>query len=417
MSNILYNYKDLISDIRRFKRVDSDGMGRFDTPSATYFKVCFYFDQENGLLGTEGMDFTKNDITNSFTTKISALTSDTVKSANIHNTAFTYLLLNNETKRATYLKNFVQLLSNISTQAPWYFTKISGVDAALERKMFEKEFKIDEERKKISIECLPDAYDTRIGTLIDLYRSACYSYQMKREIIPANLRKFNMGIILFNAPLFDWQNNSLIGLLDREYNNPVKATIPDSNSYNEYICNTKLIEFRNCEIDINSSKSAYSDMTQEGPMESKYTIDIYFDDAYEARYNEMMQTVIGDFIKYDVNSQIVDTEYFGKTMEQDKNGLLTNIIGSVEGEISNAAASAIKKVALGNINGFNIDQAITTTQNMINGDVASMSIGAAKNTIYRRQQPEIQSNIGKSLPQWSDKALKNKAQSAVNGLI
>jgi hypothetical protein len=77
------------------------------------------------------------------------------------------------------------------------------LDTALERKIItETDFKL-EDRKSIVIKCLPDAYDNRIGTLLDLYRSICYSYTNKKEIVPANLRKFDMGIYIFNTPMYN----------------------------------------------------------------------------------------------------------------------------------------------------------------------------------------------------------------------
>jgi len=331
MNNVCVSYKDIIQSFRSFKKVDSKGFNRFDSPANLYFKIVFYFNEDQGLLGLDNMKF--DDTSSEFEKKIAALTSafngkgdkmkdepatsvKTLQNVTLKNTAYHYLLLNDELERARMLKKFVLLLSNINSTSPWYFSEITGLDGALERKMFDQEFKI-EERKTISIKCLPDAYDNRIGTLLDLYRAICYSYQMKKEILPANLRKFNMGILLFNAPIR--------GLGGKSGDSDAKIMIPEGpNDF--YISSCKLIELRNCEIDQNSSKSAYGTLKTEEPLAPEYTINIAFDDCYESRYNEVMQYVITDFLNVDIQpretEQYVDA--YGKSYEGTRQLRLTN---------------------------------------------------------------------------------------------
>ena len=189
-------------------KVDSVGPNRFDSPAALYYKIVFYFSDEHGLLGLYNVTVDNTDPSVSQAANMSASftgsseTPQTIKNNVFRNTAYNYLLLNDEMERAEYLKRFLILLSDISADSPWYFQEISGLDAALERKVFsDGEFKIEDKPKSITIKCLNDSYDNRIGTLLDLYRAACFSYQNKKEIVPANLRKFNMGILVFNAPI------------------------------------------------------------------------------------------------------------------------------------------------------------------------------------------------------------------------
>ena len=111
-------------------------------------------------------------------------------------------------ERAELLVEFVNLLSNINSESPWYFDEISGLEAALERKsLTERDFKFEEQRQKISIKCKPDSFDDRIATLLDLYRSITYSWALKREVIPSNLRKFDMGIYIFSDPIIPIHNS------------------------------------------------------------------------------------------------------------------------------------------------------------------------------------------------------------------
>ena len=172
--------------------------------------------------------------------------------------------INDENERAEKLKKFIYLLSDINSQSPWYWSSISGLDAAIERKSItDKDFKIEEERKQLSIKCLPDAYDQRIGTLLDLYRDICYSYTLKKEILPANLRKFDMGIYIFNTPIKELHGKAYDSELA-----PIKTEARISSQHNDYNLtyktSSKYFEFHNCEIDYNSSKTAWGEFTNEG---------------------------------------------------------------------------------------------------------------------------------------------------------
>ena len=311
MSNIsFFSYGDLIKERNQFRMVDYDGLGRFDTPSALFYKLVFYFSDESGLLGLNGI----NGFNDNVQERLSGFTHDKYR---LKNTAYNFLLLNDELERAEMLKNFLILLSEINSKSPWYFQEISGLDTALERKLFsENEFKVEDKPSQIQIKCLNDAYDDRIGTLLDLYRASCFSYQNKKEIVPRNLRKFNMGVLIFSAPIRGKGGKSGVK------NNRVK--IPFGDESNLYIPSTKLIELRNCEFDYNSAKSAIGTLnTTDAPFSPQYTITISFDDCYESRYNEIMQQVITDFINIDINQSrsgddLKDIKSNGKSIDYDK---------------------------------------------------------------------------------------------------
>lgn len=317
-TKFFYNYTNFVEERINFKKVDRVGINRYDSPAALYYKLVFYFTEDSGLLGLndiyidDSIDDIKDDIIVSklkkpfnYDTINDAARKDTdntdsVRYKNItmslKNTAYDYLLLNAEYDRAYMLKSFITLLSEINSSSPWYFQEITGLDTALERKMFsDGEFKIEDKPRQITIKCLHDAYDNRIGTLLDLYRAACFSYTEKKEVVPANLRKFNMGVLVFNAPIRGKGGKS--GIKEN------MIIIPDENTdQNYYIPSAKLIELRNCEIDYNSSKSAWGTLnTSSDPFSPEYTITINFDDCYESRYNEIMGSVVTDFINADIN--------------------------------------------------------------------------------------------------------------------
>lgn len=336
MANIVHTYYDLFREKSLFRRVDHEGMARFDNPAALYFKLAFYFSDDVGLIGCNGYDLEAESAlekevkqsTKAFKDKGKIEDANepntSVKNRVYSNTALNYLLLNDELERAELLKQFISLLSSINCDSPWYFKEISGIDGALERKFFSpgEDFKIEDKPRQLTIKCMAEAYDNRIGTLLDLYRAICYSYQAKREVVPANLRKFNMAIMIFNAPV--------LGKGGRGGTKDNRLRLPQSGDENSvYIPSMKYIEFRNCEFDYNSSKSAWGTINAEEPLEPEYTITINYDDAYEVRYNEIMQKVITDFIMIDIlperkDDKLPDINAHGKSYNDTESLKLEN---------------------------------------------------------------------------------------------
>lgn len=272
---------------------DGGDFNLFDTPTTKYFKILFYFN--NGDSESVVSDFNGGLLAPTWNINVNQ--SDLYR----YNSAWSYLKLNDEQERAELLEDFVNLLSNINSESPWYFEEISGLDNALERKTItDKDFKIDEERKKLSIKCRPDAYDDRIATLLDLYRSITYSWSMKREIIPSNLRKFDMGIYIFSDPVFPMHNASSERMGITLKNDYASMDISSSG----YVTSYKYIEFHNCEIDYNSGRTGLSSLKNSEGISPEYTIDIYFDDCYENRYNEFLGRSLGDMIALDTHIAI-----------------------------------------------------------------------------------------------------------------
>ena len=195
------SYISIYDTIQKFKKPDWTNLGNeFDTPSVKYFKIFFHFgdleaysSSNPGLYSSVFTDagllaptFLLNNTDYKFEPIREGMTDYQYYR---FNSAWAYLKNNGEEERAALLQYFIQLLSDVSSNFPWYFQSIEGLDTAVERVISDKEFKIDEDRKKISIKCLPDAFDDRIGTLLDLYRAITWSWSTKRMILPANLRK------------------------------------------------------------------------------------------------------------------------------------------------------------------------------------------------------------------------------------
>lgn len=286
----------------------ADEFNRLETPARLYFRIFFHFNTGHGLLNT-GNQYIDPD------PERVAYTENT-------NTAVSYLFTNGEHQRRQMLDDFVTLLSNINTYSPWYFQSIEGLQEALQRPEYTGEFKIDEEPRSITIKTLEDAYDNRISTLLDLYKAVAFSKIQRKEILPANLRRFDMSIYIINTPLayvhygYGLNPNTLtkrtLGLDGRSARPLAESNFDEVSfeipNYREWVdgssqifSSAKLIEFQGCEIDANSAASAYTEVKSDEPFGMSHEIKITFQDVMEQRYNDTLNRIIGDCIFMDMD--------------------------------------------------------------------------------------------------------------------
>lgn len=411
---------DSLGDVNRFKRVSREGFNITDSIDLRFFKLLFYFinDEEDptqvdffrggssGLLSPTWLDNPGPD--------------DYYK----YNSAWSYLKSNYEEERADALVQFITLLSNISSESPWYFQSISGVDEALAR----EKWSVSEERKKISIKCLNDPVDHRIESLLSLYRSIVWSHVRKCEVLPANLRKFDMGMFIFSGPI-----DGLVVKRDQNGNQSDWVKIGGFDNATDR-GNYKYIEFHNCEISLDSIKSGFGEMSNADGFEQEFTIDIYIDDCYEYEYNPFVLRSFGDFFVWDawtqqgidangdvtknVEDSWVDNEQkvnlIEESIKKELNDRLSywgaaenpyrNIIGGVAESAINSIKYSITG-GLGNIFGngvgiegaFNavdqeISQQIKSLQNKITGNIKESSTKISRTAVSAATAP-ITSNL------------------------
>jgi hypothetical protein len=245
-------------------------------PGWFYFKIFFHFDESFGLLG------------NILTEKPG-------------NTAYNYLLsrqnlfkYDNLQSRALALKKFVKYLSFINCNAPWFFDKIDGLDkATVSLNEFNKE-------KQITISCLEDAVDMRLTSLFHLYQYACYDEINMKEIIPENLRKFNMTIVLYHVPI-KYFSTQIPGA-DAKSLQGVGSSFSNRMSY-------KMFTFKGCEFNLESLGAIVpSSIDNAQPFSlAKSGIIINYDRVFTHLMNEWNQFMIGpDGIYFDKENKIDD---------------------------------------------------------------------------------------------------------------
>ena len=255
----------------------------FGAPSYFYFKIFFKFDTQHGLFG--------------------GLLNNEDRGVNGYNCASGYLasIGNSDVASQRFLVQdrfralvkFANTLSYINCTSPWFFKGVKGLDKA-NIPQTEEDYSKD---KTISIECNLESIDMRLNTLFDLYKFACYDDVTNKEIIPDNLRKFDMCVMVFQSPI-----KKLHSALKQ--NNSVILGMPNTDINKDNFMGFKLFEFLGCEFDVSSLSSLIpSDMNNEKPFEmGKGLINIKYNKCVRLNSNEFNGILFGDygmFYEYD----------------------------------------------------------------------------------------------------------------------
>ena len=239
-----------------------------------YFKIFFNFDTQYGLLG--------------------GILNNNGKPMSATNSAYMYL--QNVVSRGQFervmarkdaLVKFVRILAYINSNAPWFFKDVKNLNQANVPIMdgFSKE-------KSIEIGCREDSIDMRLTTLLDLYKFVTYDEINQKEILPENLRKFDMSVILFQVPL-RYFHTAFVTSDGESF--PYKNLNGDPSTGFANMMSFKMFSFINCEIDINSLGSMIpSSVSNEKPFTmGGGSIKITYDRVYTHTMNEFNKIMFG----------------------------------------------------------------------------------------------------------------------------
>lgn len=263
-----WGYKDFINERVSFQK----GLDSIATqPAWLYFKLFFKFDSSYGLLGgimksSDGSKFAANN------TAIQYLTRNYGKSSD------------NMGARRKSLVKFVRSLSYISSYAPWFFKSVKDVNNALNMNLNNLTAE-----KSIEIECSEEATDLRLLTLMDFYKYAAYDAINQKEILPENLRKFDLDVVVFQSPI-RYLQTSTRDLKGRKtvYKNLNAANMTDRMSF-------KLFSFQGCEIDYSTLNTMLPQtFSNQTPFQSSPTFKIKYDRVYQHNQNEFAKVLFGD---------------------------------------------------------------------------------------------------------------------------
>jgi hypothetical protein len=290
----IYSVEDYINDRNNFLkgiRMIGDELGWF------YFKIFFKFDTSFGLFGGVLKPIQSSIVGNS--------TSDFSTDIYPTNSALGYLwAISNFYKsekiadRLIALHKFVNMLSDIANNSPWFFKGVNGLATVMGN--YVDEFSKD---KVVELLLADERADMRIGTLLNLYKYLCYDDINCKEILPENLRKFEMQIALFHVPIKYFQTGILINNQDENEDGGTqihtinyKTMFPVQNSFSNMF-SFKIFSFLNCEFDI-ASFSKYLEGSQINNekafnLGTGATLTIKYDRVYYHEMNEWNQFMFG----------------------------------------------------------------------------------------------------------------------------
>lgn len=168
-----------------------DSLSGFSEPGTFFYKVFFNFNTSFGLLGSLVLD-TNGKAFSDVNSAWQYLTN------NINGSKFSERYRKILKRKRTNLENFGKLLNFLTLECPWFFSEIAGLHEILKLNDFNEI--CGKEKKSFTLKFNQDAIDMRVSTLIDLYRDACFDYTNFKEVIPENLRMFDMCIVLCAPP-------------------------------------------------------------------------------------------------------------------------------------------------------------------------------------------------------------------------
>ncbi len=273
-----WGYKDFINERVNFQK-GLDSM--MSEPSWLYFKIFFKFNTNYGLLGgilqSNGKRYGAENTAIQYLFRNGAFNQDS-------NIEGGYHANENMMSRAIALTKFVKTLSFISANAPWFFSSIKDVNSALTMNLENLTA-----TRSLEIECMEEAVDMRLMTLMDYYKLAAYDNINQKEVLPENLRKFDMDVVVFQSPI-RYLHTSSRDLKGRStvYKNLNSSNMTDRMSF-------KLFSFEGCEIDYQSLNNMLpQSFTSDKPFNSKPNFKINYTRAYQHNQNEFAQVLFGD---------------------------------------------------------------------------------------------------------------------------
>lgn len=266
-----WGYNDYIKERVNWQK----GINVFGTePGWFYFKIFFHFNTSTGLFG-------------------GILKDNGGKYMPGHNCAFKYMRAWADhyqaeamKSRITSLFRFVNILNNINNNAPWFFQSINGLDKTGIESLNEPW-----KNNEIEIKCLEESIDMRLTKLMEFYKFAAFDFINYKEIIPENLRKFDMTIVLFGVPIRYLDTHAKIN--GKEFQARQLNTRTDKGQSSNKMT-FKIYTFKNCEFNIASiNASTPSEVTNSDPFQmGKHSIKI----NYQKVFTGIQDGFSGDFV-------------------------------------------------------------------------------------------------------------------------
>ena len=319
-------------------------------------------------------------------------------------------LFQRSTHRRDMIKAFKAGFLYINKNSPYYFQSISGLDQLLKSdiKNVHKAASKPQRMGTLTIDCL-ESIDMRMFALSELYRKAIYDYTYQRSMLPENLRKFRMWLVVteirniqlsygindvlnpFSIPSVASAANALdsfnsqTGFLDKISGLNQKSTNTEQAPPENNLIGTDelgpyafIYQFDQCEFDFDDSYPSYGSIDNKGgsAVTNKFKIHVGRVKDYKIQFNQLSdilqkndnikQMVINDtwgslttgYREYDyvgtqgvgnlVDEEDVDQKDPGAFFKQMASDFITNSVA----DLKNIGVSKLESALLGNIYGL-----------------------------------------------------------------
>jgi len=251
-------------------------------------------------------------------------------------------------KRKEMLNAFKKGINYINRNCPYYFQSLSGLDNLLKTEIrnYHKQNYVFKRAGTLTIDCL-ESIDMRMFSLAELYRKAVYDFTYHRVMLPENLRKFRMWLVItelrniqlshnmndilnpFSIPsiaqgvnfLSDF--NSQTGLLNNASGLFGKPTNVEEENYDDEKFATYTLtpyafvyQFDQCEFDFDNTFPSYSTIDNKGgqAVTCQFKIHVGRVKDYKIQFN-----LLSDIIEKDDNiKQMVLSDIWGGIQNNDK---------------------------------------------------------------------------------------------------
>ena len=319
-------------------------------------------------------------------------------------------LFQRSTHRRDMIKAFKAGFLYINKNSPYYFQSITGLDQLLKSdiKNVHKAAGKPQRMGTLTIDCL-ESIDMRMFALSELYRKAIYDYTYQRSMLPENLRKFRMWLVVteirniqlsygindvlnpFSIPSVASAANALdsfnsqTGFLDKISGLNQKSTNTEQAPPQNNLLGTDelgpyafIYQFDQCEFDFDDSYPSYGTIDNKGgtAVTNKFKIHVGRVKDYKIQFNQLSdilqkndnikQMVINDtwgslttgYREYDyvgtqgvgnlVDEEDVDQKDPGAFFKQMASDFITNSVA----DLKNIGVSKLESALLGNIYGL-----------------------------------------------------------------
>ena len=303
-----------------------------------------------------------------------------------------YLNAVGQTTRASYLRAFVQGILEVQNSRPYYFQTIEGITEAYNKTMDMTDPFLGSKNDGGIIIGLLEAIDLKVTALFNLYKLACYDVKYRRNIIPANLRYFDVYVDIIEIRKF----NSV-----RRATTASNPNSPDNDSTRFVNNNTSVLTFRfnECTFDPAASSQVFANVANDGSgafatssmkwSYGKVEMESQFSGYNSALKDTGLMQPSGINGKINLQNNIWD-KITDKAEENKLNSLKDNVIKGSRANAERTINSFTQGLEFGNVFGLRNDliRSINNPQGLIN----SLN-GAALQTLNSSPNESIDQSI------------------------